>query len=532
MNHQPKSGFDLQQSTDAELFELLARESETAASRIYELDSPTRVDTLELPENGIELALKREDLSHVHSYKWRGAFNKIKSMHESGFSGNLVAASAGNHAQGVAIAAARLQLPATIFMPLSTPLLKQDSVKQFGGSFVEIRLCGDTFEGAALEAEKFTTETGGVFIPPYDDLHVIAGQSTIAREIIESGLEPTHAFLQIGGGGMAAGVAFGLRQRFPNIKLIGVEAENQHSMKLSIEHGSRTKLNYVDRFCDGTAVSIPGKLTFRICAEMLDDCITVSNDEVCEAIQYLWQKLRLIVETSGAIGVAAAMKLQFADTDRPLAILSGSNVDFLMLPKIAMRGQAQRPETRYYAFEIGEQPGTLVGLLEQFEGNMNIIDFQYGQVHLNEAYPVIGIEVPHNALPRLEALLAQPQIPKHTEVTGSPASEFRVIPFTVDLLKLPFFAIVEFPNRPGALRDFMRSAGQFASVCYMNYQDTGQTEGTALMGFDFESLGKQSGFFEWLAESNQKFQVIDLEVVRHFTGSTNSPRSWKDVPST
>jgi len=522
MSHPPKTDLDPRDSTDAELFELLGCESEAAVARVYELDSPTRIDSLELPDNGIELLLKREDLSQVHSYKWRGAFNKIKSLHESGFRGNLVAASAGNHAQGVAIAAARLELPATIFMPLSTPLLKQDSVRQFGGAFVEIRLCGDSFEAAAALAQKFTIDSGGVFIPPYDDLRVIAGQSTIAREIAESGLVPTHAFLQIGGGGMAAGVAFGLRQRFPNIQLIGVEAENQHSMKLSIERGARTKLDYVDKFCDGTAVSIPGELTFRVCREMLDDCIMVSNDEVCEAIQYLWQKMRLIVETSGAIGVAAAMKFDFAGDARPLAVLSGSNIDFLMLPKIAMRGQAQRPETRYYAFEIGEQPGTLVGLLEQFEGNMNIIDFQYGQVHENEAYPVIGIEVPHNALPRLEALLAQPSIPRHTEVTGSPASEFRVIPFSVDLLKLPFFAIVEFPNRPGSLRDFMRSASQFASVCYMNYQDTGQTEGQALMGFDFSSLAKQSEFFEWLDESNQKFQVIDLEVVRHFTGSVKS----------
>ena len=513
--------------TDAQLLDRLAEESKLACNRVYRLDQPTRIDPLELSSGN--LWLKREDLSKVHSYKWRGAANKVYSLHEAGYRGSLVAASAGNHAQGVALSAAGLKLPATIFMPLSTPVLKQESVRQFGQEFVEIRLRGDTFEQAAVHALDFAEKSKAVFVPPYDDLHVIAGQATIGLEIADSKLDPTHVFLPIGGGGMAAGVAAVLRRRYPSAKLIGVEAENQHSMGLSLQQGTRQTIEWLDRFCDGTAVSCPGALPFRLCQLLLDDCIVVSNDLVCEAIQFLWQQLRLIVEPSAGLGVAAALNSNLTIADRAMTVLSGSNVDFMMLPKIARRGQAHRPERRYYAFEIPEQAGALANLLKQFSGNMNIIDFQYGKVADSEAYPVIGIEVPHNAVTQLETLLASSPIPPHREVTGSAASEFRVIPFNVDLLRLPFFAVIEFANRPGALRDFMQGASQWASVCYMNYTDTGQTEGQALMGFDFRNIARQSEFLEWLQESQTKFEVVDIEVVRHFTGSINSPRTWKDV---
>lgn len=518
--------------TDEQLLDRLAEETSQALGRVYQLDLATRMDPLDLPVEdcgGCRLWLKREDLSNVHSYKWRGAFNKIKAMHEQGFAGTLVAASAGNHAQGVAVAAARLKLPATIFMPRTTPLLKQDSVRQFGGSFVTIELAGDSFEEAAVAAKEFEESQGGTFIPPYDDLLVIAGQSTIGMEIAACNVQPTHVFLPIGGGGMAAGVASVLRKQFPSVQLIGVEAENQHSMSLSLRKGSRQQIDWLDRFCDGTAVSCPGELTFRLCQLLLDDVVVISNDKVCEAIHYLWQKLRLIVEPSAALGVAAALATPLSRRDHPVTVLSGSNVDFMTLPKIAMRGQAQRPETKYYAFEISERSGSLASLLDRFAGNMNIIDFQYGKVHEDEAYPVIGIEVPHACIDQLHQFLADPSLPHHVDVTGTAASEFRVIPFNVDRLKLPWFAVIYFANRPGALRDFMHQASRFASVCYMNYSDTGQTEGQALMGFEFEDAAARTAFMNWLESSQCKHDVVDIEVVRHFTGASDATTSWKNV---
>jgi len=513
---------ELESISDADLLTRLESETQLALQRVYQLEAATPLDCVEL-ENGCTLMLKREDLSQVHSYKWRGSFNKILSMHDSGFSGALVAASAGNHAQGVAIAANRLKLSATIFMPRSTPLLKQDSVKHFGGAFVEIRLHGDSFDEASLAAKQFADQFGGVLIPPYDDLLVIAGQSTIGVEIADELAEPpTHVFMEIGGGGMAAGVASVIKQRFPEAKLIAVEAEHQDCMGVSIANQKLTKIEHLDRFCDGTAVAAPGELPFRICNRLLDECLTISNDQVCEAIQYLWQKKRIIVEPSAALGVAAAIQYELEPTDRPLTVLSGSNVDFMMLPKIARRGQARRPERRYFAFEINEQKGSMNALLDNFLSNMNIIDFQYGKVAAELAYPVIGIEVPHSDIEQMETFNRAPGLPTHIEVTGTAAADFRVIPFNVDLLDHPFFAVIEFPNRPGALRDFMRFAGKLANVCYMNYTDTGQTEGQALMGFEFDNIGRQSEFIEWL-EGSTKFQVVPMAVVKGFHSTAVDP---------
>ncbi|MDG1874069.1 MAG: pyridoxal-phosphate dependent enzyme [Mariniblastus sp.] len=520
--------FDPEKISDSNLLMHLESETDLALQRVYQLEPATPMDSVEL-ENGCALGLKREDLSQVHSYKWRGSFNKILSMHDSGFTGALVAASAGNHAQGVAITAKRLQLSATIFMPRSTPLLKQDSVRHFGGDFVDIRLHGDSFDQASTAARQYAAESGGILIPPYDDLQVIAGQSTIGVEIADELTEPpTHVFLEIGGGGMAAGVASVIKRRFPNTKIIAVEAEHQNCMGVSIANQKLTKIENLDRFCDGTAVACPGKLPFRICKHLLDECLTVSNDQVCEAIQFLWQKKRTIVEPSAALGVAAALQYELEPSDRPLTVLSGSNVDFMMLPKIARRGQARRPERRYYAFELDERKGAMNALLDNFLSNMNIIDFQYGKVTDKHAYPVIGIEVPHADIAQMETFHQAPDVPKHLEVTGTAAADFRVIPFNVELLNHPFFAVIEFPNRPGALRDFMRFASQLANVCYMNYTDTGQTEGQALMGFEFDNIGRQSEFLEWLKGST-KFQAIPMAVVKGFHATADPVGRWSTL---
>ncbi len=501
--------------SDSELLKALESETELALDRVYQLEQPTPLDSIEL-DNGCKLMLKREDLSQVHSYKWRGSFNKILSMHQRGFKGAMVAASAGNHAQGVAITANRLQLKATIFMPRSTPLLKQESVRNFGGQYVEIRLHGDSFDEASAEATKFAAASGGALIPPYDDLQVIAGQSTIGVELAEE-LEqpPTHVFLEFGGGGMGAGVSSVIKRRFPDAKLICVEAINQNCMGVSIAKDQRTTIEELDRFCDGTAVICPGELPFRICKQLLDECVTVSNDQVCQAIQFLWQKNRTIVEPSAGLGVAAAICYDLSPSDRPVTVLSGSNVDFMMLPTIARRGQVNPPIRRYYAFEISEAKGTLNALLNSFLPDMNIIDFQYGKIAEYRAFPVIGVEVPRASVQAMEAFLGGADIPPHTDVTGTAAAEFRVIPFNIDLLQHPFFAVIEFPNRPGALRDFMMFASQIASVCYMNYTDSGQTEGQALMGFEFDNIGRQSVFLEWLQKTTN-FSVVPMAIVKKF----------------
>ena len=524
VNNKPENNPD--SLTDDQLLDRLAEETKAATERIYSLHPVTPIESVTLP-GGANLTLKREDTSTVHSYKWRGSGNKISKICDAGFDGELVAASAGNHAQGVAVVAARQKLHATIFMPLSTPLLKQESVRNFGGEFVTIRLFGDSFDESQREAIRFAGESGGTFIPPYDDLDVIAGQSTIAVEFLEQLPElPTHVFIGIGGGGVAAGIASVIKRNHPDIQVIGVEGAGQDSMSRSIEAGELVTLETLDKFCDGTAVACPGKLPFRLCSMLLDDCVRISNDDACHAIQFLWQTMRVIVEPSAGLAVAAAMEWNFEPDDRPLAILSGSNVDFMMLPKIARLGQVQRPETRYYQFELSEQAGSLIQLLDQFFVNMNIIDFQYGQMSDEIAYPTIGVEVPHSALADLEQFLSDPAVPPFKDVTGSAASNFRVIPFRVDRLTIPFFAVIEFANRPGALREFMRGASKLGNVCYMNYTDTGQTEGQALMGFDFAEIAKQTEFLDWLHESGIPFKNVPIHSVQQLTSGIESSETW------
>ena len=500
--------------SDKELLTRLSLET-GAATRIYEVEGQTRCDSVTL-DGGCELLLKREDLSQVHSYRWRGSYNKIASLVEKGFGGDLVCASAGNHAQGVALTAARLKFKTTIFMPLSTPLLKQQAVRRLGGPFVEIRLCGDSFDQASAEAYRFAEENDVEMIAPYDDIKVVAGQAMIGVELSNAlRRTPTHAFLKIGGGGMAAGVSSVLRKKFPAIKIIGVEAAGQNSMGISVKAGSRQTLEELDRFCDGTAVATPGELPFRLCSILLDEFTTATKDEVCQAIQFLWQKNRIMVEASAALGVAAAQKLNLTEDDYAITVLSGSNVDFVALPRIAKRGQLDRPEERFFCFEIGEKPGALIGLLDQFFANMNIVDFQYGKVANEVARPVIGVEVPFADAEALEAFLKCDTLPPHEEVTGQAATEFRVIPFRPDALSRPFFAVVTFSNRPGALRDFMRNASKWSNVCYMNYTDSGQTEGQALMGFEFEDELTEASFKVWLDEAEIRFEPIALEKVLH-----------------
>ena len=520
-----------EQLTIEQLLVELESQTQQAIERIYEIDQVTPVDAMTL-DSGCLVGLKREDTSKVHSYKWRGSFNKIKSLIESGFNGSLAAASAGNHAQGVAIAAAGNRLKATIFMPLSTPIVKQDAVREFGGEYVEIRLVGDSFDESSAEAIEFAAQTGAELIPPYDDLLVIAGQSTIGIEILQQ-LEqkPTHAFLPIGGGGMAAGVAAVFKRLSPETQLIGVEAVDQDSMGISYREGERKTVGMLDRFCDGTAVAIPGKLPFQICRALVDEFVTVSNAEVCDAIQELWQRKRIIVEPSAALGVAALFKTALGEGDRPVTILSGSNVDFLMLPKIARRGLLNRPERRYVGFKLGEKPGELSRLLVRFGKTVNIVDFQYGKVAAEAAYPIIGVEVPQSDIPKLDQLLASDDLPEHFNVTGAAVIDFRVIPFNIELFRYPYFAVIQFPNRPGALREFMHEAGKQANVCYMNYTDDGQTEGFALMGFEFDDLGKQSKFIEWLVETTQ-FQPVPMDQVRHLNlANMNSDRFETLSPS-
>lgn len=316
------------------LSEQVCQEIHQAKTRIYRLAGPTPLLGMKHP-SGASFYLKREDLSPVHSYKWRGAMNRLAQLSGQECQ-HVVCASAGNHSQGVALASQVLGMRATIFMPLSAQELKVQQTRKLLDQRGEVVLVGKTFDDALGAAQQHAEEVGAVFIPPFDDVQVIAGQGTIGLEILQACPHPGTVYLQIGGGGMAAGVACALKAADRNIRIVGVEAEHQASMAAAMNAGEPVLLNQIDHFCDGTAVRQAGKLTHALCSELLDGIVTVSNDEVRSAIRYLWEDQRIVPEPSGAMGLAALLR----ETDprhieHAVVIMSGSNMDFSRLVALA-----------------------------------------------------------------------------------------------------------------------------------------------------------------------------------------------------
>lgn len=490
----------------------LQEEIELALKTVYRLDQPTPLESLSLA-NGRRFWLKREDQSAIHSYKWRGAFNKLVRLVEAGNRGPFVATSAGNHAQGVAAGAKRLNVKATIFMPTSTPQLKQRSVKLHGGEQVEIVLIGDSFDQSQFYANEFAARENATVLPPFDDLQVIAGQASVGAEIIDQckshHVIPDAVYVPIGGGGLASGVATVIKMRCPETKIIGVEVEGQDSMGQSVVAGRRVTLSEVDSFCDGTAVACPGEYTFDYCKRYVDEFLTVSNDQVCRAIQVAWEEKRLITEPSGAIALAGFLEHASRD-ENSVVVVSGSNTDFLTLPTIARKSRLSQPTRRYFQFDIAEEKGSLIDLLDQLMEGVNIVDFQYGKTAFDRAHPVVGFVATEEELTQFVKRLQDENVPA-LEVTGEDAVGYRVIAFQPEVAVEPCFLRIDFPDRPGSLRDLMRRSSSLTNICYFNFQESGESEGHALIGFEFVGKRERERFFAVLRELNFKHRSVDTK---------------------
>lgn len=465
-----------------------------ARQRVYAVSGPTPLNRFALPD-GPEVFLKREDRGPIHAYKWRGAANRMALLSDEERARGVVTASAGNHAQGVALAARHFGTHAVIVMPLTAPRSKQDAVREIGGDAVEILLASDTYDGAVATAKEVEQRTGRVYVHAFDDLAVMGGQGTLADEIVLSGEGPFDvAYLQIGGGGMAAGVACWLKTYFPNIEIVGVEGVDQAKMAAAVAAGQPVNLDYLDLFCDGTAVRRAGEFTFPLCRELIDRYTTVTNAEVCGAIQFLWNRERALPEPAGAMGLAAI--LRDADSLRGkkvIAILCGANVDFGQLAWIARHAGTDGSRRRYLRVQIDERAGALSAFLEHHLAALNIVEFQYGKVDRSNAWPVFGLLATDLAFAALLAGCAAEGIAAE-DVTAQEDVEFGVIPFRTDLLSFPLFIQLEFHERRGALREFLRTFGPLASVVYFNYAYTGERVGRALLGFEFPDLAAQAVF--------------------------------------
>ncbi len=357
-----------------------------------------------------QVYLKREDLQPVRSYKLRGAYNKIVSLSDEEKARGVVCASAGNHAQGVAYTCNKLNIKATIFMPVTTSPQKIKQVKLFGKDKVEVVLKGDTFDEASGEAHQFCKEAGAVFIHPFDDEEVIAGQGTIGLELLEDEITTIdYLFVPIGGGGLAAGIITVFKQLSPHTKIIGVEPAGAASMKTSIENGVNTTLEHIDKFVDGAAVKRVGELTFEICKTKLEDIILVPEGKVCTTILRMYNEEAIVVEPAGALTISALdfYKHQI-EGKNVVCIVSGSNNDITRMQEIKERSLLYEGLKHYFLIQFPQRPGAFKDFVNEILGpNDDIVYFQYSKKNNRESGPaVVGIELKDpNDLSKLEEQL-------------------------------------------------------------------------------------------------------------------------------
>ena len=341
--------------------------------------------------------LKREDLQVVRSYKIRGAYNKISTLSDADKTQEIVCASAGNHAQGVAYSCHLLKIKGKIYMPKTTPKQKIKQVQLFGKEYIEIVLTGDTFDDAYTKAFEYATENKRPFIPPFDDIKVIAGQGTVGLEILDvATIAIDYVFVPVGGGGLISGLSTVFKKLSPNTKIIGVEPEGAPSMKTALADGKNTRLENIDKFVDGAAVKQVGSLNFEICKNNIDDIILVPEGKVCTTILRLYNEEAMVVEPAGALSIAA---LDFYKDEikgkTVVCIVSGSNNDIERTAEIKERSLLYEGLMHYFMIQFPQRPGALKEFVNDILGpEDDITYFQFKQKNSRESGPVIvGLEL-------------------------------------------------------------------------------------------------------------------------------------------
>ncbi len=345
---------------------------------------------------GCEVYLKREDLQIVRSYKLRGAFNMMYLLPANQLAKGVVCASAGNHAQGFAYSCKKLNVKGVVFMPIIAPNQKVSQTKMFGEGFVEVRLIGDTFDDCAVAAKKYTEEHGLTFIPPFDDIRIIEGQSTVGIEILEDQQDIDYIFLPVGGGGLSAGVGAYFKTYAPATKIIGLEPEGAPSMLTAIKAGMPVKLDQIDSFVDGAAVKRVGDVTFSICKQVLDDMHLIPEGKICSTILKLYNEEAIVVEPAGALSVAALD--DFADQikgKKIVCIVSGGNNDISRMQEIKERSLQYEGLKHYFLIRFAQRPGSLKEFVNQVLGPTDdITRFEYiKKNNKDSAYALLVLEL-------------------------------------------------------------------------------------------------------------------------------------------
>jgi threonine dehydratase len=350
---------------------------------------------------GCDVYLKREDLQIVRSYKLRGAYNMMSLLPSNQLTKGVVCASAGNHAQGFAYSCKKLNVQGVVFMPIITPNQKVSQTKMFGEGFVEVKLVGDTFDDCAVAAKKYTEEHGLTFIPPFDNIRIIEGQSTVGIEILEEQQNIDFLFLPVGGGGLSAGVGAYFKTFAPQTKIIGVEPEGAPSMLTAIKAGQPVKLDNIDSFVDGAAVKRVGDATFEICKQVIDDMHLIPEGKICSTILKLYNEEAIVVEPAGAISVAALDDYANQIKGKKIVcIVSGSNNDIERMQEIKERSLQFEGLKHYFLIRFAQRPGALKEFVNQVLGPTdNITRFEYMQKNKKDSAPalvVVELESPEN----------------------------------------------------------------------------------------------------------------------------------------
>jgi threonine dehydratase len=437
---------------------------------------------------GHHIYMKREDLQPVFSFKLRGAYNKMAKLSAAQLAKGVICASAGNHAQGVALGAKRLGCQATIVMPVTTPQVKIDAVRHFGGEHVQIVLHGESYSDAALHAKALERKKGMTFVHPFDDPDVIAGQGTVAMEILRQHQGPIDAiFVAIGGGGLISGVAAYVKAVRPEIKVIGVQMNDSDAMVRSVKAGDRVTLSDVGLFSDGTAVKLVGEETLRLTRELVDDFVVVNTDAVCAAIKDIYQDTRGIVEPAGALGVAAIKQYAARHGGQGktyIAINCGANMNFDRLRFVAERAEVGEEREALLAVSIPEERGSFKRFCEVI-GPRSVTEFNYRISDDREAHVFVGLSTREKGESKL--------IAKQFEAEG-----FRTVDLTHDELAKTHIrhmvggrsALAEgerlysfvFPEKPGALMNFLTSLPPGWNISLFHYRNQGADYGRILVG--------------------------------------------------
>lgn len=478
---------------------------------VYDVAIETPLEEAPLISNKVQnkVWFKREDLQPVFSFKLRGAYAKMVTLSDEQKAAGVIAASAGNHAQGVALAAAKMAIKATIVMPLTTPPIKVNAVKRMAA---EVVLAGDTFDQAAEKARELMQENKYTFIHPYDDLDVIAGQGTLGLEILRQHPKPLDLlFVPVGGGGLIAGVAAVVKQVWPSTRIIGVEPEDAASMTLALATGERQVLAQVGLFADGVSVAQAGKNTFAIAKNFIDEMVTVSTDEICAAIKDVFEDTRAIAEPAGALAVAGLKKFlaeKGISGQEVGAIISGANMNFDRLHHITERTQLGEKGEAIFAVTIPEQPGSFKKFCEDLGSRRAITEFNYRYSDPQTALVFVGVRTTGGRAE--QQMLLDGLVEKGYQIEDM---------FENEMAKLHLRHMVggkakglenervyrfEFPERPGALLNFLSLMSIEWNISMFHYRNHSDAFGRVLVGVQVPA-NQQEAFQNYLDELNYPY---------------------------